>query len=79
MKMLPKRKTEAPALSRQTSAGTNNLLSYKDELSKSIVPNNIIKPFLVPAEVFALLDPLEKIVIRRQADRGEVIIGGQRV
>jgi ribosomal protein S8 len=30
--------------------------------------------FTVPAEVFAQLDPIEKIVIRRQADRGEVRI-----
>lgn len=36
--------------------------------------------FIVPREVFQLLDPLEKIVIRAQADRGEVLIsevGGQ--
>lgn len=32
------------------------------------------KVFVVPAEVFALLDPLEKIVIRDQERRGEVQI-----
>jgi hypothetical protein len=31
--------------------------------------------FVVPAEVFAQLDPIEKIVIRRQAERGEIKIG----
>jgi len=30
--------------------------------------------FVVPAEVFELLDPIEKIVIRHQAERGEVQI-----
>ena len=30
--------------------------------------------FVVPYEVFQLLDPLEKIVIKMQADRGEVKI-----
>ncbi len=30
--------------------------------------------FTVPSEVFELLDPLEKIVIRKQAERGEVRI-----
>lgn len=30
--------------------------------------------FEVPYEVFQLLDPLEKIVIRAQAERGEVRI-----
>ena len=30
--------------------------------------------FIVPYEVFQLLDPIEKIVIRAQAERGEVII-----
>jgi hypothetical protein len=34
-------------------------------------PENI---FVVPSEVFALLDPIEKIVIKRQAERGELII-----
>jgi len=32
--------------------------------------------FVVPAEVFNLLDPVEKIVIRMQAARGEVRILG---
>ena len=32
------------------------------------------KPFVIPAEVFQLLDPIEKIVIQRQAARGEVRI-----
>jgi len=30
--------------------------------------------FIVPAEVFDRLDPIEKIVIQRQAERGEVKI-----
>jgi hypothetical protein len=30
--------------------------------------------FTVPAKVFELLDPLEKIIIRRQAERGEIRI-----
>lgn len=30
--------------------------------------------FVVPYEVFQLLDPIEKIVIKRQAERGEVKI-----
>ncbi len=30
--------------------------------------------FTVPFEVYQLLDPIEKIVIRAQAERGEVVI-----
>ena len=30
--------------------------------------------FVVPSEVFQALDPIEKIVIRAQAERGEVRI-----
>jgi hypothetical protein len=37
----------------------------------SSTPENI---FVVPSEVFAQLDPIEKIVIKRQAERGELII-----
>jgi hypothetical protein len=33
-----------------------------------------VSVFLVPAEVFAQLDPIEQIVIRAQAQRGEVRI-----
>ena len=36
--------------------------------------NQSSEVFIVPAEVFELLDPIEKIVIRRQAERGEVRI-----
>jgi len=37
-------------------------------------PNPSSEKFIVPFEVFQLLDPLEKIVIKRQAERGEVKI-----
>lgn len=36
--------------------------------------NSPSEVFIVPAEIFALLNPLEKVVIRRQAERGEVQI-----
>lgn len=30
--------------------------------------------FIVPYEVFRLLDPIERLVIKSQAERGEVVI-----
>lgn len=36
--------------------------------------NSSAPVFVIPAEIFERLDPIEKIVIQRQAERGEVKI-----
>ena len=41
---------------------------------KSDVSSEKSSVFVIPAEVYELLDPIEKIVIRRQEERGEVRI-----
>jgi len=39
-----------------------------------MIVNSPSEKFVVPYEVFELLDPIEKIIILKQADRGEVLI-----
>jgi hypothetical protein len=46
----------------------------KEDGMISSSPSDKTSVFVVPDEVFAQLDPIEKIVIRRQAERGDVVI-----